>query len=420
MDNPHNTPISKAMDFDADIAVVGGGLNGPALALALAQIGLRVTVIDSLPATTRAAENFDGRSYALALTSVRLLQSIGVWDAVQENAQPMLEIKVTDGRAGEGASPFFMHFDHAEIEEGPMGQMVEDRHLRQALSQAVKAESNITLMDGETVTAQQTDSMGARLALASGKVLRVKLIVGADGRSSGTAQRAGIKRIGWDYGQTALVCAIAHDRPHQGIAHQFFMPPGPLAILPLTENRSSIVWSETTANAARINALSEELYLDVLRPRFGDFLGEISLAGARYTYPLSLSLTHSMVADRVALLGDAAHGVHPIAGQGLNAGMRDVAALAEVVADAYRRGQDVGSATVLNQYQLWRRFDNTALALATDTFNRLFSNDNPALRLARDIGMAALNAIPSVRRGFIREAAGLTGTLPRLMRGEVL
>ncbi len=420
MDNPHNAPISKAMDFDADIAVVGGGLNGPALALALAQIGLRVTVIDSLPATTRAAENFDGRSYALALTSVRLLQSIGVWDAVQENAQPMLEIKVTDGRAGEGASPFFMHFDHAEIEEGPMGQMVEDRHLRQALSQAVKAESNITLMDGETVTAQQTDSMGARLALASGKVLRVKLIVGADGRSSGTAQRAGIKRIGWDYGQTALVCAIAHDRPHQGIAHQFFMPPGPLAILPLTENRSSIVWSETTANAARINALSEELYLDVLRPRFGDFLGEISLAGARYTYPLSLSLTHSMVADRVALLGDAAHGVHPIAGQGLNAGMRDVAALAEVVADAYRRGQDVGSATVLNQYQLWRRFDNTALALATDTFNRLFSNDNPALRLARDIGMAALNAIPSVRRGFIREAAGLTGTLPRLMRGEVL
>lgn len=420
MDNPHNTPISKAMDFDADIAVVGGGLNGPALALALAQIGLRVTVIDSLPATTRAAENFDGRSYALALTSVRLLQSIGVWDAVQENAQPMLEIKVTDGRAGEGASPFFMHFDHAEIEEGPMGQMVEDRHLRQALSQAVKAESNITLMDGETVTAQQTDSMGARLALASGKVLRVKLIVGADGRSSGTAQRAGIKRIGWDYGQTALVCAIAHDRPHQGIAHQFFMPPGPLAILPLTENRSSIVWSETTANAARVNALSEELYLDVLRPRFGDFLGEISLAGARYTYPLSLSLTHSMVADRVALLGDAAHGVHPIAGQGLNAGMRDVAALAEVVADAYRRGQDIGSATVLNQYQLWRRFDNTALALATDTFNRLFSNDNPALRLARDIGMAALNAIPSMRRGFIREAAGLTGTLPRLMRGEVL
>jgi len=420
MDNPHNTPISNAMNFDADIAVVGGGLNGPALALALAQVGLRVTVIDTLPAATRTQDTFDGRSYALALTSVRLLHGIGVWEAVQENAQPMLEIKVSDGRAGEGASPFFMHFDHAEIEEGPMGHMVEDRHLRQALSKAVKAERDITLMDGETVTAQHTDSMGARLTLASGKELRVKLIVGADGRSSGTGQRAGIKRIGWDYGQTALVCAIAHDLPHHGIAHQFFMPPGPLAILPLTANRSSIVWSETSANAARINALSGEQYLDVLRPRFGDFLGEISLAGKRYTYPLSLSLTHHMVADRVALLGDAAHGVHPIAGQGLNAGMRDVAALAEVVADAHRRGQDIGSATVLNQYQLWRRFDNTALALATDSFNRLFSNDNPALRLARDIGMAALNAVPSLRRGFIREAAGLTGTLPRLMRGEVL
>ena len=188
----------------------------------------------------------------------------------------------------------------------------------------------------------------------------------------------------------------------------------------MTENRSSIVWSETAANAAHIHALPDEGYLDVLRPRFGDFLGEISLAGARYTYPLSLSLAHSMVAPRVALLGDAAHGVHPIAGQGLNAGMRDVAALAEVIADAQRRGQDVGSTTVLEQYQLWRRFDNTALALATDSFNRLFSNDNPLLRLARDVGMAAINALPDARRGFMREAAGLTGTLPRLMQGKAL
>jgi 2-octaprenyl-6-methoxyphenol hydroxylase len=198
------------------------------------------------------------------------------------------------------------------------------------------------------------------------------------------------------------------------------MPPGPLAILPLTDNRSSIVWSETAASAAHINALPDDGYLDVLRPRFGDFLGEISLAGARYTYPLSLSLAHAMMATRVALLGDAAHGVHPIAGQGLNAGMRDVAALAEVIADAHRRGQDIGSATVLEQYQLWRRFDNTALALATDSFNRLFSNDNPLLRLARDVGMAAINALPDARRGFMREAAGLTGTLPRLMQGKAL
>ncbi|MEM5520535.1 FAD-dependent monooxygenase [Sulfitobacter sp. AS59] len=408
------------MEFDTDIAIVGGGLNGPALGLALAQIGLRVTIIDRLKSDVRKDAGFDGRSYAMALTSTRLLDGIGVWGDVAENAQPMLEIKVTDGRAGEGPSPFFMHFDHAEIEEGPMGHMVEDRHLRRALIDATQTTENITLLNGEDVIAQNVDASGVTLTLASGKTVRAKLLVGADGRGSGTAMRAGIKRIGWGYGQTALVCAISHEKPHGGVAHQFFMPPGPLAILPLTENRSSIVWSETTENAARINALPDGAYLDVLRPRFGDFLGEISLAGARYTYPLSLSLAHSMVADRVALLGDAAHGVHPIAGQGLNAGMRDVAALAEVIADALRRGQDVGSATVLDQYQIWRRFDNTALALATDSFNRLFSNDSSLLRIARDVGMAAINALPGARRGFIREAAGLTGELPRLMRGKPL
>lgn len=408
------------MEFDTDIAIIGGGLNGHTLGLAMAQIGLRVTIIDRLDPGLRDDPGFDGRSYAMALTSTKLLQGIGVWDKVADNAQPMLEIKVTDGRAGEGPSPFFMHFDHAEIEEGPMGHMVEDRHLRRALMQAVTDADGITLLNGEEVISQTVDASGATLTLASGKTLRARLLVGADGRGSGTATRAGIKRIGWGYAQTALVCAISHEKPHHGVAHQFFMPPGPLAILPLTGNRSSIVWSETAENAGRINALSDEAYLDVLRPRFGDFLGEITLAGARYTYPLSLSLAHAMTAERVALLGDAAHGVHPIAGQGLNAGMRDVAALAEVVADARRRGQDIGSATVLEQYQVWRRFDNTALALATDSFNRLFSNDNPLLRMARDVGMAAINAMPGARRGFIREAAGLTGELPRLMKGEPL
>lgn len=408
------------MEFDTDIAIVGGGLNGPALGLALAQIGLRVTIIDRLDDQTRAVDGFDGRSYAMALTSTRLLDGIGVWDAISENAQPMLDIKVSDGRAGEGPSPFFMHFDHTEIEEGPMGHMVQDRHLRRALSDAVVKIDTITTMNGEKVIAQESDANGVTLTLASGRHVRARLLVGADGRGSGTASRAGIKCIGWSYGQTALVCAISHTLPHHGTAHQFFMPPGPLAILPLTNNRSSIVWSEKNATAAQINSLPDTEYLDVLRPRFGDFLGDISLAGARYTYPLGLSLTHSMIADRVALLGDAAHGVHPIAGQGLNAGMRDIAALAEVIADAKRRGQDIGSATVLDQYQVWRRFDNTALALATDSFNRLFSNDKPILRAARDIGMAAINAMPGARRGFIREAAGLTGTLPRLMQGEAL
>ena len=408
------------MDFDHDIAIIGGGLNGPALALALSRAGLRVAVIDAQPAQTFENAAFDGRAYALALTSVRLMEGIGIWPGIADDAQPMLEIKVTDGRAGTGPSPMFMHFDHAEIEEGPMGQMVEDRHLRRALLKAAAADPAITMMNDTRVTGQTVAPTGITLTLEGGKTLRARLAVGADGRASGTAERAGIKRVAWSYGQTALVCVVDHEKPHHGIAHQFFMPPGPLAILPLTGNRSLIVWSEASANAAAINALPDAQYLEVLRPRFGSFLGELSLTGPRYSYPLGLSLAHSMTAPRVALLGDAAHGVHPIAGQGLNAGLRDVAALAEVIADAVRRGEDPGNDAVLARYQEWRRFDNASLALATDSFNRLFSNDNALLRLARDMGMAAINALPGLRRTFIREAAGLTGDLPRLMRGKPL
>ncbi|WP_247744608.1 FAD-dependent oxidoreductase [Sulfitobacter sp. R18_1] len=408
------------MDFDHDIAIIGGGLNGPALALALSRAGLRVAVIDAQPAQTFENAAFDGRAYALALTSVRLMEGIGIWPDIADDAQPMLEIKVTDGRAGTGPSPMFMHFDHAEIEEGPMGQMVEDRHLRRALLQAAAADPAITMMNDTRVTGQSVAPTGITLTLEGGKTLRARLAVGADGRGSGTAERAGIKRIAWSYGQTALVCVVDHEKPHHGIAHQFFMPPGPLAILPLTGNRSLIVWSEASANATAINALPDAQYLEMLRPRFGSFLGELSLTGPRYSYPLGLSLAHSMTAPRVALLGDAAHGVHPIAGQGLNAGLRDVAALAEVIADAVRRGEDPGNDAVLARYQEWRRFDNASLALATDSFNRLFSNDNALLRLARDMGMAAINALPGLRRTFIREAAGLTGDLPRLMRGKPL
>jgi len=414
------TSILPVMKNDSNILIVGGGLSGPILALALAQAGLKVTVIDTLEQKVRKNAAFDGRSYAVALTSQRLLSGTGVWDVVADHSQPILEIKVTDGRAGEGPSPFFMHFDHAEIEEGPMGYMVQDRFLRRALLDAMNRTNGVTHISGQTVTNQVVTSSGANVTLSSGKVVHGALIVGADGRSSGTASRAGIKRSGWGYDQTALVCAIAHEKPHHGIAHQFFMPPGPLAILPLPGNVSSIVWSETAKNAAAFSALSDNEYVTMLRPRFGDFLGEINLAGKRFTYPLSLSLALNLVEDRVALIGDAAHGVHPIAGQGLNAGMRDIAALAEVIIDATRRGEDIGSPNVLGRYEQWRRFDNTTLAIATDTFNRLFSNDNAGLRGLRDIGMGIVNAIPGLRRSFIREAAGLTGTLPRLMQGKPL
>ncbi|MGR3435604.1 MAG: FAD-dependent monooxygenase, partial [Shimia sp.] len=309
-------------------------------------------------------------------------------------------------------------FDHAELGEGPLGHLVEDRHLRRALLDAERDEDRIAHLSEVRVANQRVDATGADVTLADGRTLRAPLLIGCDGRRSGTADRAGIRRIGWAYGQSSLVCAVSHERPHGGIAHQLFLPAGPLAILPLTGDRSSVVWTETAATAQRLTDGSDAAYLQALRPRFGSFLGEIDLVGDRFHYPLDLTLAHSFVADRVALVGDAAHGIHPIAGQGLNAGMKDVAALAETLSLARRRGEDIGTAPVLERYQRWRRFDATALALATDTFNRLFSNDVPVLRGLRDLGLGAVSALPVLRRGFMREAAGLGGDLPRLLQGK--
>lgn len=406
------------MERDTDVIIAGGGLNGPALALALAQGGLRVTVIDARPAPARAETGFDGRAYALAIASRRLLAAIGVWGAVADRAQPILGIKASDGRAGEGAAPFFLHFDHAEIEEGPMGHMLEDRFLYAAFLDAMRNAPGVTLRDGEKVVAQAVAGAGVTVALASGRRVTGRVLVGCDGRASGTAARAGIRRHGWGYGQTALVCALDHDLPHHGIAHQLFMPAGPLAILPLPGNRSSIVWSESDATAATIAALPDDAFLDLLRPRFGDFLGGIRLAGARFTYPLSLSLAERYAAPRIALAGDAAHGVHPIAGQGLNAGLKDVGALAEVLTLARRRGEDFGRIDVLERYQRWRRFDVAMMVTATETANAVFSNDNAILRVGRGIGLGVINALPSLKRYFMREAAGLSGDLPRLLQGR--
>lgn len=414
MDNPVKATILRSMTYD--LIITGGGLNGPALALAAAQAGLRSCVVDAQPVATHKSDDFDGRSYALARSSQRMLDRLNLWDALREDAQPMTQIKVSDGRVGDAGVFLGLHFDSAEIEDGPMGYMVEDRYLRRALLAKLAETDLVTHRAGVTVVSQQTAPEGASVTLADGEIVTSRLLVGADGQNSGVARRAGIQRMGWGYGQTALVCAISHGLPHNGVAHQLFLPPGPLAILPLTGNRSSIVWSEQKARAQAINALADDDYLQVLRPRVGDFLGEISLSGARYTYPLTLSLARAFVAERVALVGDAAHRMHPIAGQGLNAGLRDVAALAHVITHAARRGEDIAAPAVLDRYAQWRRFDTAALATSTDLFNRLFSNNNPLLRLGRDIGMAAINAAPGLRRSFVREAAGLTGDLPDLMR----
>ncbi len=406
------------MEFDTDIVIAGGGLNGLTMALALRAGGFAVTLVDPVAQKIRSNAKFDGRSYALAIASKRVLATLGVWEQIADTS-PILGIKVTDGRPGEVPSPLMLAFDHAEIEEGPMGFMAEDRKLRPALIAAAR-QAKVTQIEGDSVASQVADANSVTITLASGKALRAKLLIACDGKNSGIAASAGIKKTGWRYDQTALVCAIAHEKPHDCIAHQYFMPSGPLAILPLKGNRSSIVWTEKTAKAGYIQSLDDRGYLDELRPRFGSFLGDIELAGARFTYPLSLSIAETFIAERTALVGDAAHVVHPIAGQGLNAGLKDVAALAEVLTDAQRRGEDIGRADVLERYQRWRRFDTAALALATDTFNRMFSNDNSTLRLIRDIGLAATNAMPSMRRSLIREAAGLTGDLPRLAKGQAL
>ena len=418
MDNPLNRAILERMKNESDVIIAGGGLNGPALALALAAGGFTVTVVDANPPRGRAQDAFDGRAYAIALASQRLLAAIGVWPAVADQAQRMKGVKATDGHAGEGASPMFLHFDSAELGDGPVGYMLEDRFLYRALLAAMEAEPKITLLSDISVVGQEITPSGITATLTDGRRRHGKVLIGADGRKSGVAVRAGITREGWSYGQTALVAAIDHELPHNGIAHQFFMTSGPLAILPLKGNRSSIVWSEKDATAAEISALSDDDFLAVLRPRFGDFLGEISLAGPRFSYPLNLTLARAYAAPRVALVGDAAHGVHPIAGQGLNLGLRDVGALTEVLIEAHRRGEDIGAIDVLERYQSWRRFDSTSLALGMDTVNKLFSNNNPILRAGRDLGMGIVQAVPSLRRGFMRQAAGLSGPLPKLLQGK--
>lgn len=401
--------------MDADIIIVGGGLTGPLTAIALARAGFSSLILDARPRAAFDGAGFDGRSYAVALGSVRALRALGLWDALADRAQPIAGIRASDGRAGEGASPLHLAFDAVEIGEAFMGQMVEDRHLRPALLSACDADDRIEMRFGVEVTAQTATSSGVTV-VADGTDVTGRILLGCDGRGGATATRAGIGRTAKDYGQTSLVCAVEHERPHDGIAHQFFMPPGPLAILPLRGNRSSIVWTETDAEAASLNALPEAEYLEILRPRFGSFLGEIALTGDRYSYPLSLSLANAFVADRVALVGDSAHGIHPIAGQGLNLGIKDVAALAHVLGAARARGEDIGAADVLARYQRWRRFDTTMMGFATDAVNKLFSNDNPILRLGRDLGMGAISSVPALRRRFIREAAGLAGDLPDLMR----
>ncbi|MBV6488826.1 MAG: ubiquinone biosynthesis hydroxylase [Pseudorhodoplanes sp.] len=400
-----------------DVLIGGGGLAGLSLAIALRQ-GLgpqfSVTVVD--PTLANAAP--DARASAIAAAARRLFETMGVWQAVAHEAQPILDMIVTDSRVGDVMRPTFLTFE-GELEPGePFAHMVENAGLIAALVATARAEG--VDLRATTVGDFVHEASAVAAALGDGTTLQAKLLVAADGARSAIRERAGIRSFGWSYGQSGIVTTVAHELAHHGRAEEHFLPAGPFAILPLTGNRSSIVWTEESREAERIVALPDAEFHAELERRFGLHLGEIKVVGARRAYPLGLSVARSFVAERIALVGDAAHVIHPIAGQGLNMGLRDVAALAESIVDHVRLGLDPGSAVVLERYQRWRRFDTMAMGIATDGLNRLFSNRSDVLRLARDVGLGMVDRLPMLKRFFIREAAGLTGEVPKLLRGEAL
>lgn len=414
----------RHVHFDSEIILAGGGMVGLSLALAAAQAGFSVLVLDAAPPMASLEADFDGRVSALGRSSCRLLAALGVWPGLAAQAQPILDILVSDGRIAGGPSPLRLHFDHKELGggaedlgEAALGHILENRHLRLALHAAIAQTGRIAIRAPEKVIAAVPDASGIEVTLASGESLRGRLCVAADGRNSPLRQAAGVKCVAWEYDQSGIVSTVAHERPHHGVAHEYFLPGGPFAMLPMTGNRSSLVWTEPSKIAQALMGLGEADFDAEMRRRFGAHLGAARCEGKRFLYPISFQHAHSYVADRLALAGDAAHTIHPIAGQGLNLGLRDAAALAEVLCDARRIGLDIGAVTVLERYQQWRRFDNVALSLITDGLNRLFSSGAWPLRLARDLGLDMAGRIGPLRRLLMRHAAGESGELPRLLKG---
>lgn len=409
---------------DLDVIVVGAGMAGATLALALNSGGLKCLLVDPQPFDAQLEPTFDGRASAIAFSAFRQWRVIGAGDALEPHAQRIEQILVTDGRSPGAAAPRssspWLRFDSAEIadrhEGEPLGYLIENRHIRAALSQAV-IDAGIEVLAPARVERTEASAASATVTLNDGRRLSAPLVVGVDGRGSKVRSDAGIDTTGWGYGHVGVVATVGLERGHQGVAYEHFLPTGPFAILPLTDRRASLVWTESPERGAALKAASPELFHAHLRRRFGDFLGGITVLGPRFTYPLSLQLANAMTAPRIALLGDAAHAVHPIAGQGLNLGLKDVAALAEVLIDALRLGEDIGSASVLDRYARWRGVDNLAVAVATDAFTRLFSTDNPIVRAIRGVGMTAVNQFGPARRLFMTEAGGALGDLPRLLRG---
>lgn len=410
-----------------ELLVAGGGLNGLLLGIACGSAGLATAIVDRETPAAALDPLFDGRSSAIAYGSQQVLEALGLWPAIAAEAEPIREIRVADNN-----SPLYLHYDHRELgTEAPLGWIVENRVLRRALIEHAQTLPSLVLLAPLSVEAVAASSAAATATLSDGRRLGVRLVAAADGARSRLRRDAGIGIREWRYRQIAIVATVRHERPHLGIAVEHFLPAGPFAILPMTDDReasdrfvargrSSIVWTEREELAARLLALPEAAFREELAARFGDFLGAVEPMGPRWSYPVGLMLAGRYVDRRLALVGEAAHVIHPIAGQGLNLGIRDVAALAELVIDARRLGLDIGEDAVLERYQEWRRLDAVLLAAVTDGLNRLFSNTIVPLRMARDLGLAAVHRLPPLKRFLMRDAMGVTGDLPRLVRGQPL
>ena len=441
-------PVLESSIIETEVLIAGGGMVGLTLGIALAGAGVATILVDAAdPATLRTAA-YDGRASAIARGTQQALAALGIWPGMADAAEPILEIRVSDGKVGSDASPLFLHYDHQELgpdRDGPLGYIVENLAARRALAARAAGMTGLDLLAPARIAALERGPAAVLAQLDDGRRVRARLVVGAEGKTSALREAAGIRVIRWDYPQCGIVCTVAHEAPHEGVAHEHFLPSGPFALLPMTDSpggapggapggvpegapegapggghRSSLVWTERRALVPAMMALSEANFAAELERRFGGGLGRLRQAGGRWSYPLGLMFAERCVDARLALVGDAAHVIHPIAGQGLNLGLRDVAALAETLVDARRLGLDLGSAEVLARYQGWRRVDGALLAVATDGLNRLFSNDIGPLRLVRDLGLAAVDRAPPLKRFFMRHAMGLVGDLPRLIRGQAL
>lgn len=394
-----------------DIAIAGGGMVGLALAIALARENMRVLVIERHPAGTQTLPEFDGRVCALALSSKRLLERLGAWAYLAPHAQPIADIRVVDGD-----SPFFLDFHYRDAAEEPFGWIAENRYTRLALAQAASGIPGLTWKEGVEITSFHTDGQGVGITLSDGTVERARLLAAADGKRSRLRELAGIGVHRHDYRQTAIVCTIEHEHAHHGLALERFLPDGPFAVLPMTENRSSLVWVEPEARAPAFTRLSGDELNREIRARTGNYLGATRALGRLFTYPLSLSLAKSYTAPRFALVGDAAHGIHPLAGQGVNLGFRDVAALHEAITARFRLGLDIGDSATLSRYARRRHLDNLSMIAATHGLNGLFLQNAAPVKLARRLGLWGVGHLPPLKKRFMRHAMGIDGDVPPLMR----